>query len=236
MEKQERIYRGKLSFINHDKQFATIEYMDNNKHKSVNFKTNAADNDKKPHQYRIHDTVSFRLRLSDRGDKMAAYQVKFLHNEFIDLMIQKAAIENRFAGYLKVADGKFFVKEVKTYILFPVQLSKWEKEPVETAVNATISFQLAHLDKPAAIAAVLFSHNYIPEYKKAQQHFKNQVPVDAVVYKISPHAVYLELFGEHLQAKLLLDDDEKNEIKQGDSIQVLITHLTPNRIVVKKAQ
>jgi hypothetical protein len=234
MEKGDQVHKGKISFINYEKHFATIDYLHNNKQKSVNFKTNAPDTGKKPHQFKLHDTVSFQLKLSDRGDKMAAYNVKFAHNESISRLIEKAVIENRFAGYLKIVDGKFFVKEVDSYILFPIQLSKWEKEPVETAANVAISFKLTNIDKPNAIAAELFSHNYISEYKKALQHFNNKIDIDAVVYKISPHAVYLNLFGDKMQAKLSVADEEKAEIKEGDIIPVTITHLTSNRVVVKR--
>jgi hypothetical protein len=234
METQEQVYKGKISFINYEKHFATIDYEINNKAKSVNCKTNATDSGKKTHQYKLNDTVSFQLRLSDRGDKMTAYNVKFSHNEAIALLAQKAEIENRFAGYLKIVDGKFFVKEVDSYILFPIQLSKWEKEPVETASNVAISFKLINLDKPNSIAAELFSHNYLAEYKKALQHFNNEIEIEAVVYKVSPHAVYLNLFGDKMQAKLSLTEVEKEAVKEGDIVPVLITHFTPNRIVIKK--
>ena len=162
----QELYRGKISFINYEKQFATIDYLHNNKQKAVNCKTNAAGNGKKPHQYRLGDEVSFQLKLSDRGDKMTAYNVKFIHNTAIELLIQKAAMENRFAGYLKIIGDKFFVKEWDSYILFPLQLSPWEKPPVETAANEAISFKLLNLDKPKSIIAELFSHNYTPEYKR----------------------------------------------------------------------
>lgn len=234
METQEQLYKGKISFINYEKQFATIDYLHNTKQKSVNFKTNVPDSGKKPHQFKLNDSVNFQLRLSDRGDKMTAFNVKFIHNEAIDLLIQKSAIENRFAGYLKIVDGKFFVKEIESYVLFPIQLSRWEKEPVETAANVAISFKLINIDKPNSIAAELFSHNYISEYKKALQHFNNKIEIDAVVHKISPHAVYLNLFGDKMQAKLSLSEAEKETVKEEDIIPVLITHFTPNRIVVKK--
>lgn len=233
-ETKEEVLRGKISFINYEKHFATIDYTHNAKQKAVNFKTNAPDSDKKPHQYKLNDSVSFQMKLSDRGDKMTAYNVKFIHNEAIDLLIQKAAIENRFAGYLKIVDGKFFVKEIESYVLFPIQLSKWEKEPVETAANVAISFKLINMEKPNAVAAELFSHNYFAEYKKALQHFNNKIEIDAVVYKVSPHAVYLNLFGDKMQAKLNLTAVENEEAKEGDIIKVIITHFTPNRIVVKK--
>ncbi len=234
MEKDDQLYRGKISFINYEKQFATIDYLHNTKQKSVNFKTNAADSGKKPHQFKLNDSVDFQLRLSDRGDKMTAYNVKFIHNEAVDLLIQKSAIENRFAGYLKIVDGKFFVKEVESYVLFPIQLSKWEKEPVETAANVAISFKLINTDKPNSIAAELFSHNYISEYKKALQHFDKKIDIEAVVYKVSPHAVYLDLFGDKMQAKLTVTEAEKETIKAGDIIPVTIVHLTNNRVVVKR--
>ncbi len=95
------IYKGKISFVNYEKHFATIDYSYNNKHKSVNCKTDAADSSKKPHHYRLGDEVSFQMKLSDRGDKMTAYNVTYRHNEAIAKMIQQSAIENRFSGYLK---------------------------------------------------------------------------------------------------------------------------------------
>ena len=229
----QQVYRGIISFVNYEKQFATIEYLHNNKQKSVNCKTNAAESGNRLHPYKLNDTVSFHLKLSDRGDKMTAFNVTFLHNTAIDLLIQKSAIENRFAGYLKIVDGKFFVKECESYILFPVQLSRWEKEPVETAANEIISFKLINLDKPN-VGAELFSHNYIPEYKKALQHFNNQIEIAAKVYKVSPHAVYLNLFGDKMQAKLPVSDNQNEAVSEADIIRVLITHFTSNRIVVKR--
>lgn len=229
-----QLYKGKISFINYEKYFATIDYTYNNKTKSVNCKTNAADSGKKPHHYRLGDEVSFELKLSDRGDKMTAYNVKFLHNIPINLLIQKAAIENRFAGYLKIIDGQYFIKEWDSYILFPLQLSPWEVPPVATAENEAISYRFLNLDKPNAIMAELFSHNYIPEYKKALQHFNNKIDADATVYKISPHAIYLNLFNDKIKARLPLDTVEKDSIKEGDIIRVMITHLTNTRIVVKR--
>ena len=115
---EEKLLKGKISFVNYDKFFATIDYLPSNKVKSVNFKTNATDSSKKAHHYRLGDVVSFQLKLSDRGDKMTAYNVKFIHNTAIDLLIQKAAIENRFSGYLKKIEEDFFVKEWESYIFF----------------------------------------------------------------------------------------------------------------------
>jgi hypothetical protein len=227
-------YRGKISFINHEKLFATIEYLQGTKPKSVNFKLTAATINKKPHQYRLGDVVSFRTRLSDRGDKMTACDVKYLHNTAIDLLIQRAAIENRFSGYLKKVEDNYFIKEADSYILLPLHLSPWEKPPAPTAENEMIAFSLIHTDKANALAAELFSHSYIPEYRMALQHFNNEIDADAIVTRVSPHAVYLALFNNVIQAKLPLTAFEKEEVKEGDAVPVLISHLTPEKIVVKR--
>lgn len=234
MENNTTLYRGKISFINHDKLFATIEYLQGTKPKSVNFKLTKETVSKKPHQYRLGDVVSFRTRLSDRGDKMAAFDVKFLHNTAIDLLIQRAAIENRFSGYLKKVEDKYYIKEADSYILLPLQLSPWEVPPAPTAENVMIAFSLLNTDKPNALAAELFSHNYLPEYRKALQHFRNEIDAEATVTRISPHAVYLSLFDQKINAKLPLSAFEKEELKEGLVVPVLITHLTPGKIVVKR--
>lgn len=231
---EDKILKGTISFVNFEKNFATIEYLQGMKKKSVNCKTDFESTGRKSHHFRMGDVVSFQLRLSDRGDKMTACNIKYLHNKELDLLIQRAAIENRFSGYLKKTGDKYFVKEWNSYIFFPLQLSPWEKPPVETAENEVISFRLLNLDRPNSIVAELFSHNYIPEYRKAVQHFKNEIAIDAVVYKISPHGIYLNLFDDKIQAKLPVGSTEVSPINEGDTIPVLITHLSNTRIVVKR--
>jgi len=229
-----KIYKGKISFVNYEKHFATIEYYHGTKLKSVNCKTDAPDSGKKPHQFRLGDAVDFQLKLSDRGDKMTAYNIRFTHNVSIDLLLQKAVIENRFSGYLKIVDDKYFVKEIDSYILFPLQLSPWETPPAESAANEAISFKLINMEKPTALMAELFSHNYTAAYRKALQHFNNKIDAEAVVYKVSPHGVYIKLFDGEVQAKLLPAEDNNDSLEEGNTVNVTITHLTPLRIVVKR--
>ncbi|HKO79281.1 MAG TPA: hypothetical protein VJU78_02760 [Chitinophagaceae bacterium] len=237
------VYKGTISFVHHDKQYATIDYEQNDKKKTINFKTDEQTQLKtredkkktKPHQFRIGDEVNFQVKLSDRGDKMIAYDIKFLYNTELEKLVNKAKIENRFSGYLKMVDDELFVKEWDSYIFFPLKLSKWEKPPAESAFNEAISFKLLNLDKPNAIAAELFSHDFIPEYRKASEHFKNKTPVEATVSKVSPFAVYLDLLGNRVQAKMELPAENLKEIKPGDKLKVRISYLSSSRIVVERA-
>ncbi len=243
----ETILKGTIAFVNHDKQYATIEYEQNGKKKTVNCKINQqeqikkedAKDKKKSHKFRIGDEVNFQVKRSDQGDKTIADNVKFLYNKELEKLISKAAVENRFSGYFKIADDEFFVKEWDSYIFFPLQLSKWENPPAESAFNEAISFKLLNLDKPHAIAAELFSHDFIPEYRKARQHFENKDSIEATVSKVSPFAAYLDLFGNKIQAKIQLpaegpDSYREEEVKVGDKIKVVITYLSSSRIVVER--
>jgi ribosomal protein S1 len=238
----ETIYKGTISFINHDKHFATIDYEQSGKKKTVNCKTgeneqlkpDGSKKTKKAHQFRIGDEVNFQVKRSDHGDKMVAYNIKFLYNTALEKLINKAAVENRFSGYFKIVDDELFVKEWDSYIFFPLKLSKWEKPPAETAFNEAINFKLLNLDKPNAIAAELFSHDFIPEYREALEHFKNKTPIEATVSKVSPFAAYLDLSGDKIQAKIQLPAEGFEEVKVGDKIKVIITYLSSSRIVVER--
>ena len=228
------IYRGKVSFVNQEKQFGTIDYLQGAKEKSVNFKTTESDSGKKPHQFRVGDVVNFQLRLSDRGDKMTACKIKFQHNDAINLFIQRANYENRFTGYLKKVDGQLYIKEVDSYIFFPLQLSPWEQPPVESAENQLISFSLLNLDRPNAIVATLFSHVYIPQYKSAEVFFENITPVKGVVNRVSPYAIYIDLFAGAMQGKLPIGQNSENPAEPGQEIEVIIEFLSPFKLALKK--
>ena len=238
----EAIQKGTISFINHEKQYAMIDYIQKGKKKTINCKTDmkkqlkaaAVKNAKKPHHFRIGDEVNFQIKLADRGDKMVAFNIKFLYNTALEQLINRAAIENRFSGYLKIVDDSFFVKEWDSYLFFPLFVSKWEKPPAEKAFNEAISFKLINLDKPNSIAAELFSHDFIPEYQSALQQLKNKTPIEAIVYKVSPYAVYLNMFNDTIQARIQMSKDEKEVLKEGDKIKVIITYLTSTRIVVER--
>jgi len=236
--------RGKISFVNHEKQYATIEYEQNGRKKSVNYKiepglpssSQGKKITKKLHKFRIGDEVDFQVRKSDRGDRMIAYDVRFLYNQELEKLISRASVENRFSGYLKMVDDQLFVKEWDSYIFFPLKLSGWENPPAESAFNEAISFKLVNLDKPNAIAAELFSHDFIPEYRKAVEHFKNKKPIEANVTRVSPFGIHLDLFGDQkIEVKIPARENSSREHQVGEKVTVTITYLSTSRIVVEYA-
>ena len=95
---------------------------------------------KKKHIFHIGDTVSFNVGLSGRGDRMVATNIQFMYNNALDVLINKAKTENNFIGYLKVVDDKYFVKEIDSYLFFPVPLSPWQIKPTEAELNEAVTF------------------------------------------------------------------------------------------------
>ena len=230
---------GKISFINHDKKYAMIDYEEANKKKTVR-----ADIDdkkqkelkekkliKKTHHFMVGDVVSFQVKLSDRGDRMMATSVEFLYNNTLDVLINKSLLTNKFIGYLKMVDDKYFVKEIDSYLFFPVPFSPWQIIPEELDLNELVFFSLENIVRKEKIFASLFNNKYIPEFEQAVKLFKTKTALSAEVFKVSPHSIYLNVINNKIQAKI----DFEEGFNVGDRIEVLISYLGKNKIAVVKA-
>lgn len=238
--------QGKIVFINHEKKYAIIEYEQNGKKKNVNGtidekvqkKLKEQNLIKKTHHFLMGDIVSFKIRISDRGDRMIATNMQFLYNNALDVLINKSKTGIKFIGYLKLVDEKYFVKEIDSYLFFPVPFSPWQIRPTGEELNEQVTFSLENTEKKEKIAASLLSNVYIPEFHTAVKLFKSKTAIEAEVYNITPHGIYLNVIDDKIQAKISLDKNEKlkalaAEIKQGDKLKVIITHLSKSRIAVE---
>lgn len=233
------IQQGKVTFVNHEKQYVMIEYEANGKKKAVNGivdeKTQQELIDKKiirkAHQYHIGDIVNFVLRLSGRGDKMIAADIQYLYNTALDVLLNKANTLNRFTGYIKEADGKYFVKEIETYIFFPVPFSPWQVPPAEANLNEPVFFSLENREKKEKVFAKLFQNDYIPEFHALVKAQKKKEPLEATVSNITPHGVFLEYLNGKFQSKL--KPEQYPDLKTGDKLLVAVTHIGDTRIIVE---
>lgn len=235
--------KGNVSFVNHEKKYILIEYEQNGKKKAVKgpFTENLAATTKektkrvKTHLFHIGDTVTCTIKLSDRGDRMVASNIKYLYNTALDLLIEKARTSNNFTGYLKIVDARYYVKEVDSYLFFPLPDSPWLLPPSENELNEAVIFSLENIDKKNMITAKLFNNHYIPEFYKAVKAHKSKTPVEAVVYKITPHGIYLQLFGDKMQSKIPFSEQLAASLQIGDTLPVIINYISNTRIIVEPA-
>jgi len=231
------VLEGKISFVHHEKKYVTIDYERNGKHKSINGLVDDATQAKwveeklvkKTHRFHPGDEVYFTIVRSPRGDKMVASRIQYRFNNALGNLVNRAGKDNKFTGYLKLVDDTYFVKETGSYLFFPVTLSPWEIPPAAQTLNEPVTFRLENTDKPEKLSASLFRQVFIREYKQAQKYYTDKTAIDAVVSKVSPHSVYVNVVGDKIQAKLPPSD---NVLKPGDTIKITITYLSPAKIVV----
>ena len=230
---------GKISFINHEKKYAMIEYEEGNKKKTVRAVVDEKIQKelkekkviKKTHHFMVGDVVSFQIKLSDRGDRMMATGIEFLYNNALDVLINKSMLNNKFIGYLKMVDDKYFVKEIDSYLFFPVPFSPWQIIPEELDLNEQVNFSLENTERKEKIFAALFNNRYIHEFEQAVKLFKSKTVIAAEVYKITAHSIYLNIVGNKIQSKI----DFEEGINVGDNIKVIVSYLGKNKIAVVKA-
>ncbi len=240
----EKYFRGKITHINNDKQRATIEYVNQNKIKTIQAVIDDKQQEKyvqlklikKPHRFLVGDNVKFIIKKSS-ANVFFADHILYEYNNALEVLIEKASVLNKFLGYIKIVDDKYFIKEIESYLFFPLLISKFEIAPTIEETESTVSFKLLNIEKPDKISAELYNHNYVPGFKIAVKQFKAEEIIDAVVNKITPYGVFVILSESKLEAKLAIDDNITTKINNGEivlekSIQVKIKHLTGDRIVI----
>ncbi len=241
---------GKITFIHHEKDRAVIEYIDNGKKKTIQADISTKEQQrlkeqkiiKKIHRFLMGDNVTFVIKKTGaNGSQQYASGLQYQYNTSLEILINKANTENKFLGYIKITDDNYFIKEIDSYLFFPLTVSPYEIAPTEKETADPVFFKFENIEKPDKITASLYNHNYIPEFLAAIQHFKKQTVVEATVYKITPFGIHLNLVGGKLQAKLDIDESLSKQVAEksiqvNSVIPVMIKHLSPSKIVVEIAE
>lgn len=223
---------GKITYINHEKNYVMVEYEAGGKKRVVKGKATSA---KSNHQFVPDDIISFKLGHIAGTDKQSAEDIKFLYNTALDVVLQKAKIANQFTGYLKQVNEDYFVKEINSYLFFKINLSRWQLPPKETIVNEQVEFFLDNLDKKEKVSALLFDNDFIPEYSKALKAFRGKEIIETTVTKISPHGIYVNVFDDKITGKLDPENEKLSAVKVGDTVPVMISYMSKDKIVLEAA-
>ena len=231
---------GEVSFINHDKAYIMIEYLSAGKKKNVKAKIDEATQHKwvlekkikKAHHFSIGDVVHFRLKATGQGDRMMATDIVFKYNNALDSLIHKSQTHNRFTGYLKVVEDAYFIKELESYLFFPLQISPWQRLPAAEDLNEQVQFSLINTSSRDRVRAALIHVKYIPEYETALKYFKSKKIIEATVNRVTAHSIYLEIVGNKIIGKISAEIISPKNLKPGDKVSVIISHLSPEKIAL----
>ncbi len=238
-----KILEGTITFINHEKQYAMIEYPDGGKKKIAKGKIDMVTQKewqqknkiKKTHPYSVGDVLQFNLETGAKTGRLSAVNLQFKFNNALNNLIQKATTENKFLGYLKKVEDDFFVKEIDSYLFFPVKLSPWQFPPNERDFNEPVTFSLLQPDKKINIQVSLTDNKYLPEFNEAVKLFKSKAIVTAEIYRVTSHSLYVYVVGKVIKAKINTELLDSASLKVGDKIPVKINYLSKDKIVIEPA-
>jgi hypothetical protein len=217
--------QGKITFIHHEKERAVIEYMDNGKKKTIQADISNKEQQRLKERFLMGDHVSFVIKKTGaNGSQQYATNLQYQYNTSLEILINKAQTENKFLGYIKITDDNYFIKEIDSYLFFPLTVSIYEIAPTEKETTNPVYFKFENIEKPGKITASLYNHNYIPEFLTAIQYFKK----------------HLNLVNNKVHAKFEIDESLAKQIADksiqiNSVIPVKIRHLSPFKIVVDPA-
>ena len=240
----ESFIRGKVISIQHEKKKITIEYEEKNKVRTIQAVVDDKEQEKlieqklikKTHRFLVGDHVKFVIRKSGSG--FYAANVIYEYNNALNAILNKANIENKFLGYIKLIDDAIFIKEIDSYLFFPLQLSKFEIAPTMSDAEKPVSFKLLHIESPEKTIAQLYNHQYTKAYTTAIKNYKSGTASSAVVNKITPFAIYVGIIDNQIECKIPLDDTlssltNNNTLTVGSTIEVKIKHINNDRIILE---
>lgn len=229
-------FTGTISFIQHHKNYAVLEYEHKDKTLGVKAYLPSTGISRKPHQFVTGDVVEFTLANSGNTQKKLAHITRFLYNNLLDDIIHKARSVNSFMGYIKKIDENYFIKEVVSYLFFPLPMSTWQIPPDEEQLNEPVPFYLENLDKKEKLQAILFDKKYIPQFSEALKWFKNKTVLNATVNRVSPTGIFIQLPNNGLQGKIKMGDlnPDQQSPEPGQEIPVIITFLNKDKIVLQQ--
>ncbi len=235
-----KVLEGTVTYINHEKLYAMIEYVDGNKKKITKGKIDMPTQKgwkeknkiKKTHQFSVGDVLQFNLETVPKTGNLAAVNLQFKFNTALNNLQQKALTENKFLGYLKNVDDEFFVKEIDSYLFFPIKLSPWQLPPDEKDFNEPVTFSLLQPEKKESLLVSLTDNKYLPEFNEAVKLFKSKTVITAEVTRLTNHSVYVNVVGDVITAKIKNDLLNLEGLKVTDKIPVTISYLSKDKIAV----
>lgn len=195
------------------------------------------------HQFSYGDELSFKLNQSRRDpSKLEAYDLTFIRNQRIDLLLEEAKTKDLLRGYIKKhSSGKWMIKHAASYVHIPIQITDWEinTEAVYAArEDEIVNFKLTQTDQLHKLAAVLIDAQFAPEYHAVLALKKSQEITPASLVGKNEDGYFTTLLDGKVEAFLpipqKLTDAERallTNLKKGSELPTRVKNVYPNRKV-----
>jgi hypothetical protein len=195
------------------------------------------------HQFSYGDELSFKLNQSRRDpSKLEAYDLTFIRNQRIDLLLEEAKTNEPLRGYIKKhSSGKWMIKHAASYVHIPIQITDWE---INTAAvyaareDEIVNFKLTQTEQVHKLAAVLVDAQFAPEYYAVLALQKSQEITPASLVGKNEDGYFTTLLDGKVEAFLPisqnLTDAERallSNLKKGSELPTRVKNIYPNRRV-----
>lgn len=195
------------------------------------------------HQFTFGDELSFKLNPSSRHtSKLEAYDLTFIRNQRIELLLSEAKANEVLRGYIKKhSSGKWMIKHAASYVHIPIHITDWEinTEAVYAArEDEIVNFKLTQTEQLHKLAAVLVDAQFAPEYFAVLALQKSQEITPASLIGKNEDGYFTTLLDGKVDAFLPipqnLTDAERallSNLKKGSELPTRVKNVYPNRRV-----
>lgn len=238
MEDLEKTYIGHIVRLKKQQNFGFIEsenfeefffYIDKKEY-NVNKNNGGIKNTKK---FCLGDEVKFKLRKSLIYEfELEAYDIIFVKNRRIELLIEEAKQNKILNGFLKlIDDDNFYVKHIPTYIFIKLKISKSETDIQDNyynKINSLVEFELTHIEKIDKLSAVLTNRKFKDVDKTILNIIESKEVITATITGRNLKGYYVTFLDNTTKSFIYLKKDtmDLTNFKKGEKINVIIKETT----------
>ena len=238
MTNSQRTFIGHVIRLNPQQNFGFIEsenfeefyfYIDTKKNKS----NDEHELQKKQHKFCLGDEVQFKLRKSlINQSELEAYDLKFIKNRRIELLLEEAKNNKILKGYLKlIGDDNFYVKHIPSYIFIKLKISKSETDIQDNYYNKTnslVEFELTQFEKTDKLSAVLINRKFKEIDKPILNIIESKEVITATITGRNLKGYYVTILDNTIKSFIYLKKDtmDLTDFKKGEKIKVIIKETT----------
>lgn len=243
-------FNGIVSSVNYVKNFGLIKYSGDNEQQEIifflsshrQFELQKQGTEPAGHHFWVGDVVEFTRKPSGKNDgSWIARDVRFKNNPSLHELVQKAKINNHFFGQFIKSGDNYFVKELLTEIIFPLEFIEYEAPPVGDELTRNAYFRIINMHDSKKRAAELIEKRFININENPEYHLHHGTVFDARVTDIMPK--HIELLIPFFSRKARIDTANcKKEfkkqyslIKYDERLRVKLHLVQKNTIFVKIA-
>jgi len=219
-----------FGFIESEKFEEFFFYIDNKENKTKDLEGLK----KTKHKFCLGDEVQFRLRKSSLKDQsdFEAYDLIFIKNRRIELLLEEANNNKILKGYLKlIGDDNFYVKHIPTYIFIKLKISKSEtclQENYFQKINSLVEFELTQSENTDKLLAVFKDRKFREVDEKILNIIESGEIIVATIIGRNLKGYFVTILDDTIKSFVYLKKDMMvlTNFNNGEKINVIIKKTT----------